>query len=72
MFDRKRLREMIGRYLPKSLVSKSQPAKFVLLVKALLQAEGKPIESASIPELARRFGVSQFSLRKGLNEISGI
>jgi hypothetical protein len=56
---------------PKSLVSKSQPAKFVLLVKALLESEGKSIESASIPELAKRFGVSQFSLRKGLREISG-
>jgi len=54
---------------PKNLVSKSQPAKFVLLVKALLQAEGKSIESALIPELSKRFGVSQFSLRKGLREI---
>ncbi|MDP3791719.1 MAG: phospholipase D-like domain-containing protein [Candidatus Omnitrophota bacterium] len=54
---------------PKNLVSKSQPAKFVLLVKALLEAEGKSIESASVPDLARRFGVSQFSLRKGLREI---
>ena len=56
---------------PKNLMSKSQPAKFVLLVKALLEAEGKSIRSASIPELAKRFSVSQFSIRKGLKEIGG-
>lgn len=55
---------------PENLASKSQPAKFVLLVKALLESEGTPIESASVPELAKRFGVSQFSLRKGLREMN--
>lgn len=54
---------------PKNLVSNSQPAKFVLLLKALLEAEGKSMESVSVPELAKRFGVSEFSIRKGLREL---
>lgn len=53
---------------PKNLAAKSQPAKFVLLVKALLQVDGKSTESASIPELSKRFGVSEFSIRKGMRE----
>ena len=53
---------------PKNLASRSQPAKFVLLIKALLEAEGKSIESVSVSELSRRFGISEFSIRKGLKE----
>ncbi len=55
----------------KSLVSKSQPVKFVMLVKALLTAEGSSINSFSSRALARRFHVSPFSIRKGLKEIWG-
>lgn len=54
---------------PKSLVSKSQPAKFVLLVKGLLESEGTPIESFSQRALAERFNVSPFSIRKGMKEV---
>jgi hypothetical protein len=52
----------------KSLVSKSQPAKFVVLIKAILEAEGKQIDSISVNELSKRFGISEFSIRKGVRE----
>lgn len=54
---------------PKNLISKSQPAKFVFLIKALLEAEGASMDSVSVSELSKRFGISQFSIRKGLKEI---
>jgi len=54
---------------PKNLASKSQPAKFVFLIEALLEAEGRSIDSTSVSELSKRFGISQFSIRKGLREI---
>jgi len=54
---------------PKNLISMSQPAKFVFLIKSLLESEGKSIELFSLPELARRFGISKDSLRKGLKEL---
>lgn len=57
---------------PKSLASKSQPAKFVFLMKALLGEEGKTIEAAGVSELSKKFGVSQFSIRKGMRETGGI
>ncbi len=53
---------------PKNLISKNQPAKLILLIKALLEAEGKSIGSASVNELSKRFGISQFSIRKGMRE----
>jgi len=54
---------------PKNLMSKSQPAKFVLLVKALLESEGTPIDSVSQRALAERFNVSPFAIRRGMKEI---
>ncbi len=57
---------------PKNLVSKSQPAKFVLLIKALLEAEGKSINSIGVRAVANRFRVSEFSIRKGMREIGKI
>ena len=57
---------------PKNLMLKSQPAKFVLLVKALLEAEGTTIDSISQRALAERFNVSPFSIRKGMKEIGQI
>ena len=53
----------------KSLVLKSQPAKFVFLMKALLETEGKSIDSIGASAVAKRFGVSEFSIRKGLREL---
>ena len=43
---------------PKSLVSKTQPVKVVLIIKALLEAEGKSIDSVGVSAVAKRFGVS--------------
>jgi len=54
---------------PKNLVSKSQPAKVVFLMKALLAAEGKSIDSEKTSDLAAKFGISEFSIRKGMREI---
>ncbi|MBN1527138.1 MAG: hypothetical protein JW919_06125 [Candidatus Omnitrophica bacterium] len=51
-----------------NLVGKSQPAKFVFLMKALLEAEGSSLEQIPVKDLSKRFGVSQFSIRKGLRE----
>ena len=54
---------------PKNLASKSQPAKVVLIIKALLEAEGKTVDSVGVNAVAERFGVSEFSIRKGLREL---
>ncbi|MDO8525910.1 MAG: phospholipase D-like domain-containing protein, partial [Candidatus Omnitrophota bacterium] len=54
---------------PKNLASKSQPAKVVFLIKVLLEAEGKSIDSVGASAVAKRFGVSEFSVRKGIREI---
>ena len=54
---------------PKSLVSKDQPTKVVFLIKALLETEGKSIDSIGTSAAAKRFGVSEFSIRKGLREL---
>lgn len=54
---------------PANLVCKSQPAKFVILMKALLESEGSLLEQIPVKELSTRFGVSQFSIRKGLREM---
>ena len=54
---------------PKSLISKNQPAKSVFLIKALLETEGRSIDSVGASAVAKRFGVSEFSIRKGLREL---
>lgn len=54
---------------PKNLNSKSQPAQIVILIKALLEAEGSSIDSISVKELSKRFGISEFSIRKGMKEL---
>ena len=54
---------------PKNLISKDQPAKFVILIKALYDAEGTSIDSIGASAVAKRFGVSEFSIRKGLREL---
>jgi hypothetical protein len=54
---------------PRNLASKSQPAKMVFLIKELLKAEGKSIDSISVSDLSRRFGISEFSIRKGMREL---
>lgn len=56
---------------PANLVCKSQPAKFVILMKALLESEGSLLEQIPVRDLASRFGVSQFSIRKGLRKAQG-
>lgn len=55
---------------PKNLMSKSQPAKFMILVKALLEAEGGSLDSISVSAMSKRFGISEFSMRKGLREMN--
>jgi hypothetical protein len=54
---------------PKNLVSKSHPAKYVSLIKALLESEGSSLDSVPVSELSKRFGISIFSIRKGMKEI---
>lgn len=54
---------------PKSLTLKSQPAKFMILVKTLLEAEGGSLDSVSVKDLSKRFGISEFSIRKGMREL---
>jgi DeoR/GlpR family transcriptional regulator of sugar metabolism len=41
----------------------------VFLIKELLKAEGKSIDSISVSDLSRRFGISEFSIRKGMREL---
>lgn len=56
-------------FTPASLVPKSQPAKFVALIKALLEAEGKKIEDFTMEELSERFHTSEWTIEKGMKEI---
>jgi len=53
----------------KNLLSKSQPVKFMILVKASLEAEGSSVDSVSVSAISKRFGISEFSIRKGLKEM---
>jgi hypothetical protein len=54
---------------PKRLVYLSQPAKFVYLIKALLESEGASIDAFTVSNLCRRFGIGEFSMRKALREL---
>jgi len=56
---------------PERLARMSLSAKFVYLMKALLESEGKSIGSIRVSDLARRFGVSRSSIRAGLKELGG-
>lgn len=59
-----------GKFLNPEYLSKlSQPAKFSLLVKALLEKEGKTIGSFTQRDLASRFGVNRNTLGDGFKEI---
>lgn len=51
---------------PDFLSSKSQPAKFTLLIKALLVEEGKSIDSFTRKEICERFHIGEKTLRLGL------
>jgi hypothetical protein len=57
---------------PERLARMSLSAKFVCLMKALLESEGKSIDSISLSDLSRRFGVSRSSIRMGLREIDNM
>jgi hypothetical protein len=59
-----------GFFDPKNLLSKGQPAKFMILVKASLEAEGSSIDSVSVSVISKRFGISEFSIRKGMRELN--
>lgn len=54
---------------PERLARMSLSAKFVYLMKALLESEGRSIDSISLSDLSRRFGISRGSIRTGLGEI---
>ncbi|MFH1798006.1 MAG: phospholipase D-like domain-containing protein [Candidatus Omnitrophota bacterium] len=56
---------------PKDLVSRSASADFVLLIKDLLDQEGKDINDLSMPELTKRFHVTKWGLSSGIKEIEG-
>ncbi|MCX5677526.1 MAG: phospholipase D-like domain-containing protein [Candidatus Omnitrophica bacterium] len=60
-----------GFFEAKSLAGMSLSAKFVYLMRALLESEGKSIDSIRLSDLSRRFGVSRSSIRAGLREIRG-
>jgi len=54
---------------PERLAKMSLSAKFVYLMKALLESEGKSIDSISLSDLSRRFGISRSSIRAGLKDV---
>jgi hypothetical protein len=55
-----------GFFASAALVSKTQPAKFVSLIKALLEAEGKKIEDFSVKELRERFHTTRWTIETGM------
>lgn len=65
--------EFKGKFLNPEYLSKlSLPAKFALLVKALLEKEGTTTDSFTRKELSKRFHINVKTLRKGLKETSSI
>lgn len=64
--------DVIGSFFaPATLTSKSQPAKFVALIKTFLEAEGKTIESFTKKELSVQFHTSEYTIRMGLAQKAG-
>lgn len=62
-----------GKFLnPEYLSRLSEPAKFVLFIKALLEKEGKAINSFTQEQLSRRFNIDRKTLGRGLKEIASI
>ncbi|MGB2962023.1 MAG: hypothetical protein WBC52_06370, partial [Candidatus Omnitrophota bacterium] len=51
------------------LNSKTYTAKYVYLIKALLKAEGKTLDSYTREELAEKYHISRASLFRGLKEL---
>ena len=51
-----------------SLIKRSAPGNFVLLVEELLKTEGKAIDSFSLEDLIKRFHVKRCGLQSGLKE----
>ncbi|MDP3791158.1 MAG: phospholipase D-like domain-containing protein [Candidatus Omnitrophota bacterium] len=65
--------EFKGKFLnPEYLSRLSQPAKFILLIKALLTKEGTKLDSFTQKELGKRFNIDRNTLGKGIKEISAI
>ncbi|MBN1365880.1 MAG: hypothetical protein JW976_13815 [Syntrophaceae bacterium] len=65
--------ELEGKFLNPEYLSKlSQPAKFALLLKAMLEEEGTPVTSFTMEDLSKRFHLDTETLRKGLREISKV
>lgn len=54
---------------PNFLASKSATTQFVLLVKMLLEEEGKSLDSFTRKELTERFHIGGYALRKGIRKI---
>ncbi len=62
-----------GKFLNPEYLSKlSQPAKFIILVKSLLEKEKTPIGSFTQRELSEKFNVGVHTVSRGLKEISSI
>ena len=57
---------------PGSLASKSTASTFVILMKALLEEEGKTLDSYTREVLRERFHVGTSPLRKGIREVGGL
>ncbi len=61
-----------GKFLnPEYLSRYSASAKFVIFIKALLEKEGKTLDSFTRKDLSERFGIDVKTLRRAINEISG-
>jgi len=54
---------------PESLMAKSGPAKFVFLIKTLLEGQGTSIDSFMRKDLYKRFHTIKETFLKGLREI---
>ncbi|MBU3911951.1 MAG: hypothetical protein KKD90_05135 [Candidatus Omnitrophica bacterium] len=55
--------------LPRTLRPRSQRLKFLLLVKALLEKEGKGLDLVSQKEIMRRFHITERTLEKALADL---
>jgi len=58
-------------FSPEVFLEFSTPAKFIVLVKALLEEEGTPIDSFTFSEVSERFHISGTTVSKGVREAAG-
>ncbi|NQT76030.1 MAG: hypothetical protein HQ566_05875 [Candidatus Omnitrophica bacterium] len=62
-------RTQLSSALPRTLRPRSQRLKFLLMIKALLEKEGKGLDAVPQKEIVRRFHIAERTLEKALADL---